>query len=105
MKNLSISLLLLLVSCSNPKSVHHPDFYDSHFVGYVYGLDWCEGCDGKYVYFKDKQILIRCNATGGGNVEVGDSVYYWNGAYFTPVYDFNYDPMIVCSCTVIGYEN
>ena len=94
MKNLSISLLLLLVSCSNPK--YHPDFYDSHFVGYVYGLDWCEGCDGKYVHFKDKQILIRCNATGGGNVEVGDSVYYWNGAYFTPVYDFN-------SCTVIGY--
>ncbi|HRS68209.1 MAG TPA: hypothetical protein P5564_06350 [Paludibacteraceae bacterium] len=98
MKNLSILLLLVLLSCSNPKSVHHPDFYDSHFVGYVYGLDWCEGCDGKYVYFKDKQILIRCNATGGGNVEVGDSVYYWNGAYFTPVYDFN-------SCTVIGYEN
>ena len=93
MKNLSISLLLLLVSCSNPK--YHPDFYDSHFVGYVYGLDWCEGCDGKYVYFKDKRVLVRCNATGGGNVEVGDSVY-WNGNYFTPVYDFN-------SCTVIGY--
>lgn len=40
-KNLSILLLLLqivLLSCSNPKSVHHPDFYDSHNNTYCSSL-------------------------------------------------------------------